>query len=101
NSASKSQPAVPHVAPAGAKTLSAFLLCQSFCFSPEVSKKKAGKKLGCVTLRKFFPFFLQKEAQKEPKTPFLEFRLCGGDEGSALDLRAFEKARAKLFMSFI
>jgi hypothetical protein len=27
------------------------------------------------------PFFLAKLPQKEPKTAFLEFRLCGGDSG--------------------
>jgi len=43
-----------------------------------------------------FPFFLSKELQKEPKTAFGKFRACGRDEGSALDLRAFEKARPKL-----
>jgi hypothetical protein len=50
-------------------------------------------------VRKPSPFFLAPRAQKEPKTPLEKFRLCGGDKGSALDLRAFEKARSKLFMS--
>jgi hypothetical protein len=34
-------------------------------------------------VRKLSPFFLAKLPQKEPKTAFGEFRLCGGDEGFA------------------
>jgi len=41
-----------------------------------------------VYVRKLFPFFLAKLPQKEPKTAFLEFRLCGGDEGFAPSTRA-------------
>jgi len=59
------------------ETFSAFLFCQAFCFAPEVSKKKAGKELGHVTLRNFSPFFLSKELQKEPKTAWLGFVPAG------------------------
>ncbi|MBQ1233562.1 MAG: hypothetical protein IIX86_08520 [Clostridia bacterium] len=55
-------------------------------FSFFLSNDNVGATIGrpyvlIVYVRKFFPFFLAKLPQKEPKTAFLEFRLCGGDQG--------------------
>ena len=50
-----------------------------------------------VYVRKLFPFFLSKELQKEPKTAFLEFRLCGGDEGFAPSTRRLLKKAGENF----
>jgi hypothetical protein len=42
---------------------------------------------------------LAPRAQKEPKTPLEKFRACGRDSGRCpKTLRAFEKARSKLFI---
>ena len=55
-----------------------------------------------VYVRKSFPFFLSKELQKEPKTAYEKFRLCGGDEGCAPSTAPpFEKGGRKLFMSWL
>jgi hypothetical protein len=52
-------------------------------------------------VRKSNPFFLAPRAQKEPKTPLVISLVATSDKGAALDLRAFEKARSKLFMSWV
>jgi hypothetical protein len=51
-------------------------------------------------VRKLSPFFFDgAAAKKNQKTAFGEFRLCGGDLGLCpKTLRAFEKARPKLFV---
>jgi hypothetical protein len=48
-------------------------------------------------VRKPFPFFLTPRAQKEPKTPYKEFRACGRDLGRCpKTLPPFEKGGRKL-----
>jgi hypothetical protein len=62
--------------------------------------------LGCY-VRKSNPFFLAPRAQRRTyfasrnQTPLVISLVATSDKGAALDLRAFEKARSKLFMSWV
>jgi hypothetical protein len=80
--------AEPQVAPAGAKPFSAFLLI--LFFAPAVSKKRMEWIRTC-NIEKTLSVLFEQGAAKRTKNSMVRFRLCGGDEGSALDLRPFWK----------
>ncbi|MBQ2806820.1 MAG: hypothetical protein IJF08_07200, partial [Clostridia bacterium] len=52
--------------------------------------------LFCASRRKRRNICYANYLLRKLKRRFRMFRLCGGDKGAALDLRAFEKARPKL-----